>query len=394
MPIRFKIRHTFVRTVCHFLRSRRGNIAALTALLIVPLVALMGVATEGGSWFLIQRAAQNAADSAALTAAINGTAKPSSTTYILEAKSVAKNYGFEDGTDNAAVTPVNNQACPSPMTGTNCYKVTITKNVPLFLTQVVGYNGTTALGNGRAQTILASAMAGTVNTHISNCITSLGSDSQAFRVNGNGKGNEDIDLNQCAVQSNGGSKCAGKNADGNAGLYFVHLSNDGCDPAPVPNAPAISDPYTNLYPRTNIPSNPCNNTGNATDYWQKSNNYGEDNKNKTISLNPNPAPAKNSLSGSVALSSTPYCGDVVLTGDTTLTGSGTMVIENGLLDLAGHKLTGAGITIIFTGPTVGSNFNPSHYPPTSGTLDVSAPESGTWSGVAIYQDPALTSGVD
>src|SRR6185312_10250348 len=154
------------------------------------------------------------------------------------------------------------------MIGNGCYKVTVTKDVPLFLAQVVGYTGTTALGSGRAQTIVASAMAGKINVLLSDCIVSMGSDDQAFRVNGNGQGNEDIDLNQCAVQSNGGSKCAGKNADGNAGMYFVSGTNDACDPAPVKNAPAIDDPYTNIYPRTNIPNNPCNKTGNATDYWQ------------------------------------------------------------------------------------------------------------------------------
>jgi len=72
MPIRFKFRRTFAQSVRRFLRSRRGNIAALTALLIIPLAALMGMATEGGGWFLAQRAAQNAADSAAIAAATNG----------------------------------------------------------------------------------------------------------------------------------------------------------------------------------------------------------------------------------------------------------------------------------------------------------------------------------
>ena len=53
-------------------RDRRGNIAALTAMLIVPLVGVMGLATETGSWFLIQRAEQNAADSAVLPPARTG----------------------------------------------------------------------------------------------------------------------------------------------------------------------------------------------------------------------------------------------------------------------------------------------------------------------------------
>jgi hypothetical protein len=48
------------------------------------------------------------------------------------------------------------------------------------------------------------------------------------------------------------------------------------------------------------------------------------------------------------------------------------------------------LTIIFSG-TAGSY---THAPTGGGTFDIQAPTSGTWKGVAIYQDPALTTGVD
>ena len=70
------------------------------------------------------------------------------------------------------------------------------------------------------------------------------------------------------------------------------------------------------------------------------------------------------------------------------------MIENGQLDTNGFSLTtssGSGLTIIFSGTTSGSYI---HAPTGGGTLDIAAPTSGPWSGVAIYQDPALTSGVD
>jgi len=93
------------------------------------------------------------------------------------------------------------------------------------------------------------------------------------------------------------------------------------------------------------------------------------------------------------------CGDLQLAGDVTLTtvspGS-VLVIENGQLDLNGHTLqtaSGSALTIIFSGPTV-SGLSPTHSPTGGGTLDIQAPTSGTWSGVALYQDPNLTSGVD
>jgi hypothetical protein len=76
-----------------------------------------------------------------------------------------------------------------------------------------------------------------------------------------------------------------------------------------------------------------------------------------------------------------------------------LVIENGVLDTNGHKLStasGSALTIIFTGPTV-AGLSPNHYPTDNGgggTLDFMAPTSGTWNGIAFYQDPTLTSGLD
>jgi hypothetical protein len=72
---------------------------------------------------------------------------------------------------------------------------------------------------------------------------------------------------------------------------------------------------------------------------------------------------------------------------------GVLAIENGQLDTNGYTLAtanGSALTIIFSG-TAGSY---AHAPTGGGTLNFAAPTSGTWSGVAIYQDPNLTSGVD
>jgi hypothetical protein len=76
-----------------------------------------------------------------------------------------------------------------------------------------------------------------------------------------------------------------------------------------------------------------------------------------------------------------------------------LVIENGQLDLNGHALTtadGSAVTLVFSGDNSGSY---THAPTdntngSGGRLDLNAPTSGPWSGVAIYQDPSLTSGLD
>jgi hypothetical protein len=69
------------------------------------------------------------------------------------------------------------------------------------------------------------------------------------------------------------------------------------------------------------------------------------------------------------------------------------VIENGQLDTNGNTLqttSGSGLTVVFTG----SNNASSHIPSGGGILDIAAPTSGPWSGIALYQDPTLTTNVD
>jgi hypothetical protein len=86
-----------------------------------------------------------------------------------------------------------------------------------------------------------------------------------------------------------------------------------------------------------------------------------------------------------------------LTGDVTLTtpAAGTvLVIRNGQLDTNGYTIrtaSGSAVTIVFSGD---NSSGYTHAPTGGGTIDIAAPTTGSWSGVALYQDPNLTSGVD
>jgi hypothetical protein len=84
------------------------------------------------------------------------------------------------------------------------------------------------------------------------------------------------------------------------------------------------------------------------------------------------------------------CGDHQLTGNTTMNNT-VLVIENGQLDTNGYTLQGQNLTIVFSGSNSGSY---EHIPTGGGTLNIDAPTSGDWSGVAIYQDPKLTNNVN
>jgi hypothetical protein len=87
------------------------------------------------------------------------------------------------------------------------------------------------------------------------------------------------------------------------------------------------------------------------------------------------------LSGTYTFSSTKVmCGDQQLIGNTALNNT-VLVIENGQLDTNCFTLSGSDLTVIFSG----SNGSYQHVPTGSETLDISSPNSGTWSGVTTIR---------
>jgi Flp pilus assembly protein TadG len=129
-----------------------GNVMLLSAIAMPVLVGMAGLAIEAGNWYQTKRSMQNAADSAAVAAATNFGAR-----YFHEAKAVTGQYGFTDGVDNTTVTASDTATCPTGQT--TCYSVTITKNVPLIFSRLVGFAGSTTAGNRRAVALTSVAVA-------------------------------------------------------------------------------------------------------------------------------------------------------------------------------------------------------------------------------------------
>ncbi|HEX7760455.1 MAG TPA: pilus assembly protein TadG-related protein [Caulobacteraceae bacterium] len=388
-----------LRRLARFLRNRDGNIGPLMALLIVPMVGALGLATEASNWYLTNRASQNAADSAVLAAANNQdtTVYISGTNsykgYEWAALSVAKNYGFipaglTSGSADTTISTVNGQTCPDGVTLT-CYKVTISRKLPIYLTAITGFTGNTTTSSGaRAQQVSASAMAGPKQISAPDCVLSLATTGTGIQTNGAPK----VDLSGCNLQSNStGSKnpnyaanCNGNNL--NADSVSVVGTDSGCGNVQISGAPAVSDPYAAK--ASSIPKDPCG-------------SYGQESAGTAVkptgTLGATAYPAK---TGYYYL-----CGDVQLAGDVTISSSQVVVIYNGQLDLNGHQLlsaSGVGVTFIFAGTnTVGSGknaFTPFHNfadnsSGSKGTLNIAAPTvaneptGGPWAGMAIYESP-------
>jgi Flp pilus assembly protein TadG len=341
------------------LTNEDGASVIFIALTLPALIGSMGLAAEVSFWRLHQRSMQNAADAAAIAAAADA-----GSNYVAVAKSVAAQYGFVSGVGQVAVA-VNNPATATGCT-TNCYSVTITDQVPLFFSQVVGYQGSATANNQKMSTLTAGAVA-TGTTGYSYCIVALaGSGKTGISSNGASNAN----LNGCNTMSNTGASCKGHNL--NAGVGNAHGTDNGCGNIQNSNVPTVSDAFSQL--ASNIPSNSCS-------------SYPQEPVKKNDPL----LPASNQWFGTYTTSGVQVvCGDQQLTADTTLSNT-VLVIENGQLDTNGFTLHASNSTVVFSG-TSGNSYQ--HIPTGGGTLDIAAPTSGSWSGVAMYQDPSLTQGVD
>lgn len=349
-----------------FLRQEQGNVLTVFAMVLPVFLGMTGLAFEGANWYRTKQSMQNAADAAALAAATNNTAS-----YAAEAKAVAAQYGYVDGTGSTTVAVTNAATCPGGQTP--CYSVTITSPASLVFAQLVGYRGDTTTGGKPAQLISATAQAIQGAQPRSYCLVALASSgtSPGIRTNGAPK----ADLTGCNVMSNTDATCNGHNLKATFG--DAHGKSNGCGINPTSNVPVLSDSYAGL--ASNIPSGSCSSYPQAPS------------KKKDPDL-----PSSNLLSGTPSLiNHPPFCGDVQLTGNLTLTEENVViVIENGRLDTNGYTIktaSGASATIIFSGD--GSS-GYTHGPTGGGTIDITAPTSGVWSGVAMYQDPDLTDGVD
>lgn len=373
-PLYFRFRFAqFVNGWRTLRADRRGTVAVLMGLLMPILVASLGIGFEISSWYMQGRSMQNAADAAATAAASNN-----GPGYDAEAKAVAARYGYVHGSNNVTVSASNSATCPTG--GNDCYSVTITNIVPLYLAQVIGFAG----DNGSGQKLISStAIAQNETINVPICLLALeqgGGD--AIRTNGA----PNSDLSGCTVMSNSDSDCNGSDLQAAWGLAAG--TNTDCGINQRSNVPVVNDPYE--YLKTNIPANPC--TTYSGVHLPAMNPMILD--GTAGLLTPVPGP------GNIYYA----CGDVVLDGNVTIKTpddqiGATLVVYNGKLDVRNRTLkvgSDSGLTIVFSGDN-----GRDHYPDDSsnapgGVFDISSPKgsSAPFPGLAIYQDPRVNNNVD
>jgi Flp pilus assembly protein TadG len=315
-----------------FLRDQSGNYIVIAAVSMPMLIGGAGLGTEGGFWLYEHHLTQSAADSAAISAAtsygVNG-----GTNLNNQAYGVTPAYGLTNGVKNVVVTV--NQP---PTSG-------IHKNTPGAVEVIITQKQArllSSLWNSKPVTITARSVA-VANGGVG-CLLVLDPTANGAATV---QGTASIALNGCSMYDNSNSTTA-VSAGGSSAISArsVNTVGDVSGASQITTTNGIvthTVPTTDPYAGVNIPS----------------------------------------YSG---------CDQNNLSVKTTVTLSpGTYYIDRGSLQVnGGATLQGSGVTLVFTSSNghnyAGATING------GATVNLTAPTSGTFSGIAIYGDRGMPTG--
>jgi len=394
-------------------RDRRGAAAVILAIALSGIVGFAGLGSEVAAWYYITRSMQGAADSAVATAAAELASATSSGSTITgdqltnAGRAVASTFNFRNGTSNTTVsvnnppnTTTNLTACTTPFTSFNCYvEVIISQPQTPLLSAVFMSTG---------PTITARAVAkANMNVTDQGCVVTLNrTASRALQNTGSGA----LTFTACALYDNsnasdalyqGGSGSitaqAGYVVGGSSGAI---TTTDGITTGVNPT----NDPYAWVPSPTGYSSTGTCGYGSGNGEGLNKlfgNNYNGTTKvtagTSTTTINPTgctffglggsqdlhmtAAQTLNLCPGTYVFNST----SLIMDGQSTLNAPPTTNIST----LCPGNTTG-GVTIIFSNSTGGNPGLPNIG--AGAALNLTAPNSGTYKGVAMFQDRLTCSG--
>jgi Flp pilus assembly protein TadG len=315
------------------LKDESGQAMLLTLLCMTCLLGFVGFAADVGTLFYAKRNLQIAADSAAIA----GAAELNYGDMTTAAQAAAAQNGVTIGVNGGTVT-INTPPLSGAYAGKTGYvEAIVSQNQPTFFMKMF---------NITSQTVAARAVAtlGASN----GCVYTLGSSGTDISITGNAS----ISVQNCAIIDDSNSNSA-VDLTGNVTLAAQSIGivgkaaetgNISVTPTPVTGIAPVGDPLAFL-PTPTVPSG-CSTPPNLTG-------------NITLTLNPG---CYTGLSGS---------------GNITLALNSGLYIIDGNFNLTGNvSLTGTGVTLDLLGSTG---------LPGNVALNLTAPTSGTYEGIVIYQ---------
>jgi hypothetical protein len=315
----------------------------------IVLMGFAGLGIDVGVMRYDKRLQQTAADAAAIAGASNIVAGG----VIAGAQAASTTNGFTNGQNNVTVT-VNNGPTSGPhKNDTNYVEVLVAAVQPTYFMRILGINSQTVT----ARAVATQLIGGTNN----GCLYTLGPPSSTIQgVNING--NATLNATSCGIIDNGNYDPTGGALHVNAGTFSVAggCNGSGCSKTsaevkcadqsptncPAYAAPAAANPLASIAP----PCSPC--TGGVA---------ASSNGNQTFNAG---TYTSISLSGNGTDTFNP--GTYIIDGAGGFSCSGTPTI------------IGSGVTFYFTN---GATFNCQG----NDAITLSAPTSGTYSGILFYQ---------
>lgn len=330
-------------------RDDRGVVAVFTVLMLPVLIGSMALAVDIGFWYVTKSSAQNAADAAAISGALelsNGNDDLIETAAL----SAAAANGFSTA-DGDTIT-VNNPPTSGTYSGDNtAVEVLVSREPELFFATIFIDD---------SPTVAASAVAGVVNRGDTSCLMALeDSDDKAFEI----KGNANVDATGCQVQVNSTDDEA-LDASGNSLLTADAIcvvggydgDDDNFSTTPETQCTEFSDPFTDL---------------------------------AAPSLDGLTVFSLSKIKTDTTLAPGIYDGGIEVSAGATVTfEAGLYVFRDGGIKLTGNaSLAGDGVTFYLTGDDAKLDF-------TGGSeIQLSAQTTGDLAGILVFQDPDAEEGL-
>ena len=317
------------------LRDESGQALVVTALTMTLLIASLGMAVDIGMLFRAKRQLQTAADAAATAGALRASYKLPAAPA---ADSAATANGVQNGVNGTTIT-VNDPPQSGTFASSNYVQVVIQQPTPTFFMSLFGVHSVPVT----AQAIASDAHSG------SGCIYLMAPSGTGLSI----QGDYNVDATGCGIYVNSSSPDA-LNVTGNGGLIdapFLNVVGGSNGQTTRPTAQTtgvlpVSDPFGNITGPT--PDNGgCTTTSSATSI---TGNYSAEDGGAVCFTNP------------VSLSNASLgAGTYVFESGVSV--SGTVNISSGTLDLYGGALNQTSNSL----------------------LNITAPTSGAYNGIAILQ---------
>lgn len=332
--------------------SQHGNVAIMFAMMSPVLIGLMAYSVDLSNAYYTKGRLQTSADAAALGAAmlLPDTTAALNRAIFLGGKNVPQNFGtvISSGDVEFGTYDSTTKIFSSSATNLNAVRVTAHRTTaggnasPTFFAQIFGIS-----------TLDISAPSVAVEVGPAACFIALSSTGQSLSVSGGGK----LSVPNCGIwvnstASNAASAASYSSVVSKSTCIVGNYSGSGFSPAPKTGCAVLKDPLAAV-PEPTIP-NSCD-----------TNNYSS---NSTSTLSPGT-----------------YCGNVHLSGQgTTTLNPGIYYFKGGNLSIDKSAIvTGSGVVLFFDKD---SSFSIA----SSGNINLSAPTSGTYKGISIFQSRSAT----